>query len=113
MASSFEKSVKGATKIKVSSNPIAISLLGNNNLLLLGCSSEDEIHRAHSDSYPFWRVRCRGGIPFTTEPPTRLNMDRSVQKSHHRAPDDKRGFSRCHIGFSGQAQEYACNKQLF
>jgi len=103
MASSFEKSVKGATKIKVSQrHGILFSHLLLTSLLP-GRSSENEIHRAHPYSNSFGRVRCRGGVPIIAEPSTRLNMDSSVQKSHHRAPDDKRGFPRCYVRFSCQS----------
>lgn len=105
MASSFEKSVKGATKIKVSRTCYAMAMLipVANLSLLLGRSSENKIHRAHPYSDSFGRVRCRGGVPIIAEPSTRLNMDRGVQKPHHRTPDDKRGFPRCHIRLYCQA----------
>lgn len=58
MASSFEKSVKGATKIKVRSSVSAPSSTQNDlawtrltRSLSAGRPPKDEVHRAHSRSY--------------------------------------------------------------
>jgi hypothetical protein len=108
MASSFEKSVKGATKIKVRcpSQPSPPSVMLT-RFPRPGSAPEDQVHRTHPRSNPCRRSRCRRGLPRTPAQATRHDMDRRFQEPNHSTPDDKRGVAGCHAGISLQAQELA------
>lgn len=117
MSSSFEKSVKGATKVKVRvyysqrahyMGPILVARIELNNLLdecltLISsivltshrseCSTKDEIYRAHPRRYPFRRSWRRRGLSRSYIPPARFNMDRSLQKFNYCSSYDQRRIS--------------------
>lgn len=127
MASSFEKSVKGATKIKVSL--LAGKTVGINLLLhLANLRSQQaappkskydfpctwlfeiqltqpafQVYRTHSHSDAFWRKWSGRSVPSITEPVTRLDVDSGLQELDHSTFDDQRGFAGCYVGISGTA----------
>lgn len=119
MASSFEKSVKGATKIKVRSS-VSAPCSAQDDLprtrltssRSAGSSPQDKVHRAHPHSYTCRRGRGRRGLPGATAQAERLDMDRRLQEFDYRAPDDQGGVARRYTGIFGKTQEHASREHV-
>jgi hypothetical protein len=102
MASSFEKSVKGATKIKVRWLRSYFLKCTVANVSSLACRAQIEICRTHPYSHTRWRARRRRSIPCITKPTERLNMDNSVQIPHHCSLYDSRRGAERYTEISGK-----------
>jgi hypothetical protein len=110
MASSFEKSVKGATKIKVSSTcpwpPVSVTSVHTDTLVHTGRATEDEVHRAHSCSNTCWRSGGRRSLQGIAEQITRFYVDRRFQESDNSTPYDTRRLTGRYVGIFGKTQEH-------
>lgn len=93
MASSFEKSVKGATKIKVG---LFGSFVLRSSLELTsatGCTPKDKIHRTYPYSNTLWRTWGRRSLPSLAKQIAGFVMDCGFQEFDHCTPDDQGGIT--------------------
>ncbi len=116
MASSFEKSVKGATKVKVRRRRSfschyhrrrTVFASGRSlTTTIPGRAPKDKVHRAYSDRNTCRRSWCWRGVQGAAVPTAGLYMDHRLQELDHSPPDDSRRLTRCDAGLSRQAQEH-------
>ena len=110
MSSSFEKSVKGATKIKVrprraTSTPHAARELTT----APECAPQDKVHRAPPRRDAFGREEYHRGHPCAAVPPRGCHVDRRLQEPHHRPSHDSRGRARRHPRAASQKSQLSCH----
>lgn len=108
--SNFEKSVKGATKVKVSHNlrfntstPWQVILIART-----ACGTQIQIHREYLGSDSYRRCgRCRdlSNLAYST---SRIDMDGGVQGAHCDPSYDPRGSIGRYVALSLGQPEQAC-----
>jgi len=111
MSGSFEKSVKGGTKIKVRGMRTVQATTLANAFVLSARPAQGQVRRAYSRGHSLRRGWSRRSLSHSPESPQRRHMDHSLQSTHHRASDDQGRAKRCHIALSGSRAQNAIGHQ--
>lgn len=111
MTQSFEKSVKGGTKIKVNAYA-ALYLNSWTNVQIIACRAKVEIRRTYPRRDSCRRSgRCRS-LQDHDASSTGLDMDDRIQGINHRPLDDKRRRAKYDTQVPGRPAIETCHQQF-